>query len=559
MTWWMLTLIGASLIHWAIPDYRWVLIHIFTLGIITNSIVLWSQHFTEKFLHQPLADTQRPWQLRRIWILNVGIIIVLVGQLLKNLFDQHWHITALGAGLVGAVLVAHSVLLLRQYRQAKQGQRFAPSVIGYVCATGFVAIGAVIGAIMAAELPTPWQEQLRLAHLVFNILGFVGIAAIASLMLLFPAVWRTKAAKEQPRVVFTLLVLGTIIAGCGAGIGQTIVTAVGLAGYLLGLATAMWGFAQCVIKVLTDPRDRLGFAALSVAFAPLWLAGSLLVLIFRCLQSDSVATISLPTMAVLIGFAAQLLIGVMSYLLPSTIGGGPQATRTGLAIMDRAGMLRSTFVNLGLPMWLYTENSWLRIILSLLVFGSLAIFVVFSPLAAKAQLGVIRKKREPLKLVDKPKTNQLAIGMAVLAIIVASFGGLVPTPNPTSTTASSAPITRIQVDIHGMTFSPNVLEVPVGNQLVVTVINNDTMAHDLKFDNGVQTGRVNPGETTELVVGVITGNMAGWCTIAGHRAQGMELQVTTQGGDSIAPTTDRPATKSVDNGIDPNVDAVTRR
>ena len=132
MTWWMLTLIGASLIHWAIPDYRWVLIHIFTLGIITNSIVLWSQHFTEKFLHQPLADTQRPWQLRRIWILNVGIIIVLVGQLLKNLFDQHWHITALGAGLVGAVLVAHSVLLLRQYRQAKQDNDSPPvSLVTY--------------------------------------------------------------------------------------------------------------------------------------------------------------------------------------------------------------------------------------------------------------------------------------------------------------------------------------------------------------------------------------------------------------------------------------------
>lgn len=557
----MLILVGASLIHWAIPDYRWVLIHMFTLGIVTNSIVLWSQHFTEKFLHQPLTENQRPWQLRRIWILNAGIVITLIGQLLKETFAQHWHITAVGAGIVGAVLVTHSVLLLRQYRKAKKGQRYAASVIGYVCATSYVAIGAVLGAAMAAQLPTPWQEQLRLAHLVVNILGFVGITAIASLMLLFPAVWRTQAGKEQPRTVFTLLVLGTAIAASGAGAGHTLATVAGLGIYLAGLGVSLWGFSRCVVKVLGDPRDRLGFAALSVAFAPLWLAGSLVALIIRCLQADSIAAVSLPTMAVLIGFAAQLLIGVMSYLLPSTIGGGPQATRTGLAVMDRAGMLRSTFLNIGLPMWLYTENSWLRIILSLLVFGSLAVFLILSPLAAKAQLGVIRKKREPLSLAEKPKSNQMAIGMAMLALIVACFGGLGNHPQVATTTDSNAATTHIQLEIQGMTFSPDVLDVPAGNQLVVSVTNNDTMAHDLKFDNGAQTGRINPGETAELVVGVVESPMQGWCTIAGHRAQGMELEVITSSGGT-APSSSAAApsmNQDIDNGIDPSLEAVTTR
>lgn len=408
--WWMLGLVGFSLVHWAVPDYRWLLIHIFTLGIVTNSIVLWSQHFTEKFLHQPLDDAHRPWQLRRIWVLNVGIVLILAGQL-----TQHWHPTTLGATLVGSVLLVHSYLLWRQYRQAKAGQRYAPSVVGYVCSAAFLPTGAALGALLAVGLPASWQEQLRFAHLVLNVLGFVGLAAISSLMLLFPAVWRTQAGPEHPRTIFGFLVSGTTIAALGAGLGHTYVTAAGLSLYLVGLAVAIWGVAHCVLKVLTDPRDRLSFASLSVAAAPLWLFGSLLVLIARCVQAEQIADVSLPTMAVLIGFAAQLLIGVMCYLLPSRIGGGPSATRTGMAVLDRGGVLRSTLLNFGLPMWLYTENSWLRIVLSLFVFGSLAVFIVLLPLAAKAQLGVLRKTQEPLALVNQPRSSQLAIGLGILA------------------------------------------------------------------------------------------------------------------------------------------------
>ena len=38
VTVWMAALVLISLVHWALPNYRWVLIHMFTLGIVTNSI-----------------------------------------------------------------------------------------------------------------------------------------------------------------------------------------------------------------------------------------------------------------------------------------------------------------------------------------------------------------------------------------------------------------------------------------------------------------------------------------------------------------------------------------
>ena len=60
---WMAVFILVGLAHPFIPDGSWLLIHIFTLGILTNSILLWSQNLTERFLGQKLDDASRPAQL----------------------------------------------------------------------------------------------------------------------------------------------------------------------------------------------------------------------------------------------------------------------------------------------------------------------------------------------------------------------------------------------------------------------------------------------------------------------------------------------------------------
>ena len=99
------------------------------------------------------------------------------------------------------------------------------------------------------------------------------------------------------------------------------------------------------------------------------------------------------------------------------------------------------------------------------------------------------------------------------------------------------------------------------------------MAHDLKFDNGAHTGRMNPGEQKRLEVGVISADMAGWCTIAGHRAQGMEMTVKADtggssssggsagggGSDSAEPTSVHKPTRPIQNGTDDSLDPITER
>lgn len=102
----------------------------------------------------------------------------------------------------------------------------------------------------------------------------------------------------------------------------------GLIAYCCGWALSLQQWLANVLTVAKDPRDRITFASVSVLMASLWLV---LSLVYYTVQHFFMPEPALPTLALLVGFAGQLLIGVMSYLLPSTMGGGPAAVRRGLA------------------------------------------------------------------------------------------------------------------------------------------------------------------------------------------------------------------------------------
>ena len=102
---WMMVFILVGATHTLVPNYRWVLIHLFTLGLVSNSIMVWSQHLTEKFTQQRLPDSARPTQLGRIYGLNAGIIITLLGQILMEFWSHHWIVTQVGATLITLMML----------------------------------------------------------------------------------------------------------------------------------------------------------------------------------------------------------------------------------------------------------------------------------------------------------------------------------------------------------------------------------------------------------------------------------------------------------------------
>ncbi|MHA2790043.1 cupredoxin domain-containing protein [Corynebacterium sp. S7] len=529
VTVWMMIFIIAGLIHLWIPEYRWVLIHIFTLGIVTNSIMLWSQHFTERFLQQKLDDERRPSQLRRFQALNLGIVITIIGEILVKWWDTHWIVTQIGATIVILALLVHAFSLLRQWMSSDKIKKYRPAVFGYVISALFLPVGGFFGALLSMELPVGLHENVRLAHLITNVLGFVGLAAAASLSVLFPAIWRTRGRKDRTGLVIGLLTFGVVVATVGCFADSTWVAGAGLAVYTLGWIVALISWLGNVIDVLKDPRDRVNYASGSVLMSVLWLVGILIWLTLEVFLATDLPKVSLPSTVLLIGFGAQLLLGVMSYLLPTTMGGGPGAVRTGLAVLNKGGLFRLTLINLGLILWQVATYSWLKVVLSFFVFGALVAFIPLLILAVRAQRKVLLGEAEPTPKDPnaKPAWNQLTAGLAVLTFVIVMFGGLAgPTTGgqPTQSTGAEN-VTRVEISTVGMAFEPNVIEVPTGNSLEIVLTNNDTQAHDLRLANGVDSGRLVPGDSITIDAGVITANVDGWCTIAGHQAMGMTLTI----------------------------------
>ena len=70
-------------------------------------------------------------------------------------------------------------------------------------------------------------------------------------------------------------------------------------------------------------------------------------------------------------------------------------------------------------------------------------------------------------------------------------------------------------------------EVPVapGTELTLRVMNNGEIQHDLKLEGENGTERLMPGDTAEVNVGVVSAGQRLWCTVPGHREQGMEATI----------------------------------
>ena len=431
----MIVFILVGLTHPLLTEPGWLLIHIFTLGILTNSVVLWSQNLTERFLQQRLPDSARPAQLRRTWLLNAGIVTVLAGQLLASVLERYYLITWVGVALIAIVLLRHAAILLRQVRRAGRDKRHRPAVLGYVVSAICLPIGILFGSALAFGLPGPWQENVRQAHMFTNVGGFVGLAALASLTVLFPTIWRINGMHDRAGVSIPLAVAGVVVASVGALSGVSLITSVGVFIYVGAWLWTFQGFLVNVIDVFREPRGRITYAGLSVFVALIWLIAALLWFAVRlampALLTASSTTMAvlpglpqIPTLALMLGFAAQLLIGTMSYLLPTTMGGGPKAVRAGLDELSRGMYLRVVLFNGSLLCWLATDDSWLRVVMSLVCFGSLVAFLPLMVRAVRAQTGVLRGTSP----IDAPSpqhpATQIAIALAVLGVLFAVITAL---------------------------------------------------------------------------------------------------------------------------------------
>ena len=174
VSYWMFGIIAALLAHRFIPNGGWLIVHMVTLGLITNSILIWSQHFTEALMKIKIPDEARGVQVTRIFTLNAGIVVLMLGMVFQEQLPTLYILTLAGASVVGAMVTWHGVSLLKQVKQALPS-RFGATIRFYIAAAFMLPFGAALGAMTAFPgLEKTLHAQFLLAHEAVNVLGVCG-------------------------------------------------------------------------------------------------------------------------------------------------------------------------------------------------------------------------------------------------------------------------------------------------------------------------------------------------------------------------------------------------
>ena len=289
----MAALLLVVLFHRWLPETRWLLVHLVTLGLVTNSVLVWSQHFTDSLLKNRVPDDARGRQLARIGLLNAGTVLLVVGLL------TGWYVLVLVASTaVGAAVAWHGAALLRQLRTALPS-RFAVTVRYYVVAAFLLPVGAVLGALLATGPAGAWHARLLLAHEVTNVLGFVGLTVAGTVLTLWPTILRTRMPELSTRVstaALPVLTGGLVLTGTAALAGSPVLAAAGLAVYAAGLGAVVAVMARRRPEMLArGERVPLGLAlrtllkAVPAILMIVVVIGGLLAGFFTATESAAVA------------------------------------------------------------------------------------------------------------------------------------------------------------------------------------------------------------------------------------------------------------------------------
>lgn len=131
---------------------------------------------------------------------------------------------------------------------------------------------------------------------------------------------------------------------------------------------------------------------------------------------------------------------------------------------------------------------------------------------------------EPAKK-DRDATTLITMGGAVvvwilLSAIVVGAGLLLADDS-----AEAAYAQTVDFSLAEFVIEPPEVPVAPGTELTLRVTNNGEIQHDLKLEGENGTERLMPGDTAEVNVGVVSAGQTLWCTVPGHREQGMEATI----------------------------------
>lgn len=536
---WLVAVAFVVAAHRFLPVSTWLMVHLLLLGAIGNAIMVWSSHFSEALLRGPNPGrTSLVW---RLVALNAGVLAVVAGMIANV-----WVVVLLGSVLVGAAYAWHGASLAIRAARALPS-RFGATVRYYICASWLLPVGAGLGAVLALGDADVATNRLLVAHAAVNLLGFVGLTVLGTLATLLPTMLRTRVAEGAETVVrngWVPLLGGIVAAGGGAAAGWMWLVAAGLVVYTVGIIyTAIPMYRAMASKPPVD------FAPLSAGASLLWLVGVVTTLAVMAGRGPSWeqlrADVQSVVPALAVGFAAQVLLGALSYLVPVVLGGGPAVSKVRTAILNSTAGARLVLLNAGLGVALLPVPSWIKVATSLLVLVAFVWFLVLLLRSLKVDPPAREVPRPGVEPAGRKLLMSTVAGLAGVVLAVSAGIAADPTaagvgggaggagtaaapPGPT-VHAETGHITRVAMSMKDMRFTPNAVHVPVGDRLVIELANDDDRVHDLVTASGAASGRVAPGGQVEVDVGVVRTDIEGWCSLAGHRQMGMVFHIIADG------------------------------
>jgi nitrite reductase (NO-forming) len=282
---------------------------------------------------------------RRLVALNVAVLAVLAG-----VTTGLGPLTATAAALLVTVVGWQLGALV--HAGAKRAEnRFAGAVRFYWVAAAALLAGIGAGVTLAVgDLPPGWQARVYAAHVQLNVFGWVALSVLGTLFALWPMALRTRVDDQTlpaSRWALPACTAGLVLECTGALAARAELMEAGIAGYGCGVAV-------CLMPLLQTARRRWPRSPASwmLAAGTCWLlaaTGLELTAVLRAADAMSAAgQVHEVVPWLLAGFVAQVLLGALTYLLPTVLGGGPAAAKRTAALLDRAGPPRTVALNIGI-------------------------------------------------------------------------------------------------------------------------------------------------------------------------------------------------------------------
>lgn len=557
----------------------WAPLHAALLGALGSAITIWSAHFADTLLHRPAWGGALMLN-GRLGLHSVGAALVITGVCINSQI-----VIGVGASCVAVSATLGVVAMVVQKRRAVAA-RMAALVDYYICSLSYLMVGALAGwSIKYFDFKgqAAWSNRMYLAHVPIMVLGVLGITVLGTLVVLWPTMLRTKMEPTAPRQAQRALP--------GLALAVAVIAFSGLWRPLAGMGALLYLLsAAAVVAPLWRTGARKGvtnYAGLSTAAALAWLAWCVIRLgvgVSYAANDDAARAVAHGLrLAVVSGFALQILLAALSFLTPVMLGGGPAMSRLTHAIMDRYTWWRITTINLCLALACLPLPPAVRGVTGLSAALAGAYFFVAAGQAIQARRKGDTSAAPPStvtlnKVASKPASSKAAASVAqsasrsaaptasaqsagatgatqtpdrrgalaglvtaAVAVVAGASASSTQTPGGlmglgtgqgSASAGGSGQVVNANITISGMSFVPSSVDVPVGATLRLTLKNTGSEVHDLVLATGQTTGRLAVGESKTITVNNVREPIAGWCSVAGHRAMGMVFDVKVAGVSS---------------------------